>query len=481
MSGLAESAERPAPDKVLLDIADYIHDHTAYSPLALETARLCLVDTIGCGLEALRFEHCRRLLGPVVEGTVVPNGTKVPGTNYQLDPIRGAFNIGTAIRWLDFNDCFLAAEWGHPSDNLGAILAVADHLTRAGVRALTVRDLLHGMIKAHEIQGSLALLNSFNRVGLDHVVLVKAASAAVVSSLLGLSRAQTADAVSQAFVDGQALRTYRHAPNTGSRKSWAAGDACARAVHLALLVQRGEIGLPSVLSAPTWGFYDVLFQGRPFEFQIPYGNYIMENVLFKIAYPAEFHAQTAVEAAHTLHAQLKARGLSADDIQAVRIRTQQAAMRIINKKGKLHNFADRDHDINYMVAYPLIFGELNSESYSDTNAADPRIDALRAKITCVEDTRFSADYHDPAKRSIGNAITLTLADGTVLDEVAVEYPIGHKRRRAEGTPLLMRKFENHIKPHFDEARQKEILETVTNTETFLDLPVDKFTDLFVKA
>ncbi|KAI5117761.1 hypothetical protein M0805_005192 [Coniferiporia weirii] len=481
MSTLAESAERPAPDKVLVDIADYIHDYTAYSPLAIETARLCLIDTIGCGLEALRFEHCRRLLGPVVEGTIVPNGTKVPGTNYQLDPIRGAFNIGTIIRWLDFNDCFLAAEWGHPSDNLGAILAVADHLTRSGAASFTVRDLLEGMVQAHEIQGGLALLNSFNRVGLDHVVLVKVASAAVVSRMLGLSRAQTVDVVSQAFVDGQSLRTYRHAPNTGSRKSWAAGDACSRAVHLAMLVARGEIGLPSVLTAKTWGFYDVLFKGRPFEFQVPFGHYIMENVLFKISYPAEFHAQTAVEAAHTLHAQLKAMGKSAEDIKSVQIRTQEAAMRIINKKGKLHNFADRDHDINYMVAYPLIFGELNSDSYVDTAAADPRIDVLRAKITCVEDARFSADYHDPAKRSIGNALTVTLNDGTVLDEVVVEYPVGHKRRRAEGTPLLMRKFQNHIAPHFDGVRQREIMDAVTDSEKFLSLPVDKFTDLFVKT
>ncbi|KAL5485369.1 PDH1 [Sanghuangporus weigelae] len=477
----AESAERPDPDKVLIDIADYIHNYTDYSPLAIETARLCLIDTIGCGLEGLRFEHCRRLLGPVVEGTVVPNGTKVPGTNYQLDPVRGAFNIGTMIRWLDFNDCFLAAEWGHPSDNLGAILAVADHLTRSRQAHLTVLDLVKGMIQAHEIQGCIALLNSFNRVGLDHVVLVKVASAAVVSRLLGLSRQQTIDVVSQAWVDGQSLRTYRHAPNTGSRKSWAAGDACMRAVHLAYLVQRGEMGLPSVLAAKGWGFYDVLFKGHPFDFARPYGNYIMENVLFKISYPAEFHAQTAVEASLILHEQLEARGLSSDDIRSIQVRTQEAAMRIINKKGKLNNFADRDHDINYMIAYPLIFGELTSESYSDEAAADPRIDELRAKITCVQDTQFSQDYHDPDKRSIGNALTVTLNDGTILDEVVVEYPVGHKRRRAEGTPLLMRKFERHISHHFDDARKKQILEIVSDTEKFYKLPVDKFTDLFVKA
>ncbi|KAL1724023.1 MmgE/PrpD family-domain-containing protein [Schizophyllum commune] len=474
-----ELAHRPQPDKVLQDIADYVHNYKIDSELAYETARLCLIDTIGCGLEGLRFPACSKLLGPVVEGTVVPNGTKVFGTNYQLDPIRGAFNIGTIIRWLDFNDCFLAAEWGHPSDNLGAILAVADWLTRSG-KTFTVHDLQEAMIKAHEIQGGLALLNSFNRVGLDHVVLVKVASTAVVSKMLGLSRDQTVDAVSQAFVDGQSLRTYRHAPNTGPRKSWAAGDACSRAVNLALLVQKGEKGLPSVLTAKTWGFYDVLFKGRPFEFQQPFGSYIMENVLFKISFPAEFHAQTAVEAALILHERLKVLGKTAEDIKAVRIRTQEAAVRIIDKQGPLDNFADRDHAINYMVAYPLIFGELTSESYTDEAAADPRIDALRAKIFCVEDKRFSVDYHDPAKRSIGNALLVELNDGTVLDEVEIEYPVGHKRRRAEGTPLLMNKFQRHISHHFSTEQQKRILDTVTDAPSFAKLPVDKFTELFIK-
>ncbi|KIJ49614.1 hypothetical protein M422DRAFT_205076 [Sphaerobolus stellatus SS14] len=475
-----ESSVRPEPDQVLQDIADYVHNYNITSELAYETARLCLIDTIGCGLEGLRFPECASLMGPVVEGTVVPNGTKIPGTNYQLDPIRGAFNIGTMIRWLDFNDCWLAAEWGHPSDNLGAILAVADHLTRQG-QTFTVKDILEGMIKAHEIQGGLALLNSYNRVGLDHVVLVKVASTAVVSKMLGLSRDQTVDAISQAWVDGQSLRTYRHAPNTGSRKSWAAGDACSRAVNLALLVKKGQMGLPSVLTAKTWGFFDVLFKGKPFEFQRPYSEYVMENVLFKISYPAEFHAQTAVEAAHTIHDQLKALGKSSDDIKSIKIRTQEAAMRIINKKGPLDNFADRDHDINYMVAYPLIFGELTSQSYTDASAADPRIDALRAKITCTEETQFSTDYHDPEKRSIGNALTVELNDGTVLDEVVVEYPVGHKRRRVEGTPLLINKFKRHISHHFDEAHQTKIMETVSEPSSFFQLPADKFTDLFVKA
>ncbi|KAG8907949.1 ATP-binding cassette transporter CGR1 [Tulasnella sp. 403] len=472
------------------DIADYVHDYEVTSDLAFETARLCLIDTMGCGLEGLRFEQCSKLMGPVVPGTVVPNGTKIPGTNYQLDPIRGAFNIGTMIRWLehsiahldiyeDFNDCWLAAEWGHPSDNLGAILAVADYLTRQGQK-LTVRDVLEGMIKAHEIQGCLALLNSFNRVGLDHVVLVKVASTAVVSKMLGLTKEQTIDAVSQAWVDGQSLRTYRHAPNTGSRKSWAAGDACSRAVNLALLVKKGEIGLPSVLTAKTWGFYDVLFKGKPFEFQRPYGSYVMENILFKISYPAEFHAQTAVEAAHIVHDKLKALGKTSDDIKSVRIRTQEAAVRIIDKQGPLHNFADRDHAINYMVAFPLIHGHLTTEDYGDKAAADPRIDALRAKIYCVEEKAFSVDYHDPEKRSIGNALLVELNDGTVLDEVVVEYPVGHKRRRQEGIPLLMAKFERHIGHHFDAAHQKKILDAVTDAKSLSSLPVDQFTELFVK-
>ncbi|EDR11526.1 uncharacterized protein LACBIDRAFT_313797 [Laccaria bicolor S238N-H82] len=475
-----ESTLRPEPDKVLQDIADYVHGYKINSDLAYETARLCLIDTIGCGLEALRFPECTKLLGPVVEGTVVPNGTRVPGTNYQLDPIRGAFNIGAIIRWLDFNDCFLAAEWGHPSDNLGAILAVADHLARQG-QPLKVHDVLEAMIKAHEIQGSIALLNSFNRVGLDHVVLVKVASTAVVSKLLGLNRDQTIDAVSQAWVDGQSLRTYRHAPNTGPRKAWAAGDACSRAVNLALMVKKGEKGLPSVLTAKTWGFYDVLFKGKPFEFQIPYGSYIMENVLFKISFPAEFHAQTAVEAAHIIHKKLKDLGKTAEDIKSVRIRTQEAAIRIIDKQGPLDNFADRDHAINYMVAYPLIFGELTSESYTDASAADPRIDALRAKIYCVEEQKFSVEYHEPSKRSIGNALLVELNDGTVLDEVEIEYPVGHKRRRAEGTPLLINKFKRHISYHYDEVHQKKILDTVSDASSLERMPVDKFTDLFVKA
>lgn len=475
---------RPEPDQVLKDIAGYVHDYKVDSPLAFETARLCLLDTLGCGLEGLKHQQCANLVGPVVPGTVVPNGTKVPGTDYQLDPIRGAFSIGTIIRWLDFNDCWLAAEWGHPSDNLGGILAVADWLTRSakagveGGKVFKVKDVLEGMIKAHEIQGVLALENSFNKVGLDHVILVKVATTAVVSKMLGLTKEQTIDAVSQAFVDGQALRTYRHAPNTMSRKSWAAGDAVSRAVNLALIVKRGEGGMPSVLTARTWGFYDVLFKGNEFKFQRDYGSYVMENVLFKISFPAEFHAQTAAEAAMTLHKTLKDKGLTTDDIKHIRIRTQEAAMRIIDKKGPLHNYADRDHCIQYMVAVPLIHGRLVAEDYSDEIASDPRIDALRAKMECVEDTRFTTEYHAPDKRYIGNALQITLNDGTVLEEVEVDYPIGHRKRREEGTPVLLQKFERHLRGRFPEEQVQAIL--AKSGKDVGELDIDEYVDLYIK-
>ncbi|BGO98971.1 ATP-binding cassette transporter CGR1 [Rhodotorula toruloides] len=477
-----ESTVRPPADKVMQDIADYVHNYEIKSDLAYSTARLCLIDTIGCGLEGLRVsEECRALMEPIVPGTTVPNGTKVPGTPFQMDPVRGAFAIGTQIRWLDFNDCscFLAAEWGHPSDNLGAILAVADYLSRSG-EPLKMRDVLTAMIKAHEIQGCMALENSFNRVGLDHVILVKLASAAVVSQMLGLTRDQTVDVISQVFVDGQSLRTFRHAPNTGSRKSWSAGDACMRAVHLALQVKRGQMGIPTVLTAKTWGFYDVLFKGQEFKFQRPYGSYIMENVLFKISFPAEFHAQTAAEGAHILHKQLKEMGKSSDDIKSVKIRTQEAAIRIIDKSGPLDNFADRDHCIQYMVAVPLIYGRLTTEDYSDKVAADPRIDALRDKMYCVEDKQFTSDYHSPDKRYISNGLTVTLNDGTVLPEVHIDFPVGHKNRREEGTPLLNAKFERHIKPHFDSAHVDKILEVVGDQSALENLSVKEFSDLFHK-
>ncbi len=480
----AISNVRPAPDQVLVDIADYVLDtRRAETALAFETARNCLIDTLGCGLEALEYPACTKLLGPVVPGTIVPNGAKVPGTPYQLDPVQAAFNIGAMIRWLDFNDTWLAAEWGHPSDNLGGILAVADWLSRnavaAGKKPLTMRDVLLAMIQAHEIQGVIALENSFNKVGLDHVVLVKVATTAVVSRLLGLSREEIINAVSLAWVDGQSLRTYRHAPNTGSRKSWAAGDATSRGVRLALIAKTGEMGYPSVLSAKTWGFYDVLFKGQPFKFQRPYGSYVMENVLFKISFPAEFHSQTAVEAAMSLHRQLAAMGKSAEDIASVSIRTHEACIRIIDKKGPLHNPADRDHCIQYMVAVPLLFGRLTAADYEDAVAADPRIDALRDKITCVEDPQFTRDYHDPDKRSIANALTVTLKDGTVLPEVVVEYPIGHKRRRADGIPLLEAKFRTNLARRFAAKQQQAILSVSLDQQALEAMPVHEYVDLYV--
>jgi 2-methylcitrate dehydratase len=418
-----------------------------------------------------------------VPGTVVPNGAKVPGTPYQLDPIQAAFNLGTMIRWLDFNDTWLAAEWGHPSDNLGGILATADWLSRnaiaTGKKPLLMKDVLTAMIKAHEIQGCIALENSFNKVGLDHVVLVKVASTAVVAQMLGLSKDEIINAVSLAWVDGQSLRTYRHAPNTGSRKSWAAGDATSRAVRLALIAKTGEMGYPGVLSAKGWGFYDVLFKGKEFKFQRPYGSYVMENVLFKISFPAEFHSQTAVEAAMTLHEQLRKAGKSADDIKKVTIRTHEACIRIIDKKGPLNNPADRDHCIQYMVAVPLIFGRLTAADYEDNIAADKRIDALRDKIVCVEDKSFSADYHDPEKRSIANALTVELKDGKKLKEIVVEYPIGHKRRRKDGIPLLEAKFRTNLARRFAKKQQDAILAVSLDQKQLEAMPVNEYVDLYM--
>jgi 2-methylcitrate dehydratase len=466
---------RPKPDKVLESIANYAKEYTVKSEEAYATARYCLMDTLGCGLEALEYPACTKLLGPVVKSTVVPNGAKVPGTQYQLDPVQAAFNIGAMIRWLDFNDTWLAAEWGHPSDNLGGILAVSDFLSRNNNKK-TMRDVLTAMIKAHEIQGVLALENSFNRVGLDHVVLVKVASAAVVSSLLNLTKEETINAVSQAWVDGQSLRTYRHAPNTGSRKSWAAGDATARAVRLALISQTGEMGYPSVLSAKGWGFYDVLFKGKPFKFQRPFGSYVMENVLFKISFPAEFHSQTAVECAMQLHPKVKNR---INDIKRIKIRTHEAAIRIIDKKGPLNNPADRDHCIQYMVAVPLLFGRLTAADYEDDVAADKRIDELRSKIVCVEDKKFTRDYHAPDKRSIANALTVEFKDGTKLPEVVCEYPIGHKRRRKEGMPLLVEKFRTNLARRFPAKQQKAILDLCLDAQRLERTPVHEFVDLMV--
>jgi 2-methylcitrate dehydratase len=475
---------RPEPDQVLVDIADYVIGYRIDSELALSTARNCLIDTLGCGLEALEYPACTKLLGPVVPGTVVPNGAKVPGTPYQLDPVQAAFNIGTMIRWLDFNDTWLAAEWGHPSDNLGGILAVADWLSRnavaAGKSPLTMRDVLIAMVKAHEIQGCIALENSFNQVGLDHVVLVKVASTAVVAQMMGLSREEIINAVSLAWVDGQSLRTYRHAPNAGSRKSWAAGDATSRAVRLALIAKTGEMGYPSALTAKTWGFYDVLFKGRAFRFQRPYGSYVMENVLFKISFPAEFHSQTAVEAAMTLHGALAKRGRSAADIRRITIRTHEACIRIIDKKGPLNNPADRDHCIQYMVAVPLLFGRLTAADYEDGVAADARIDALREKIVCVEDASFTADYHDPEKRSIANALTVELNDGTLLDEVAVEYPIGHRRRRGDGIPLLEAKFRTNLARRFAKKQQDAILAASLDQAALEAIPVHEYVNLYTE-
>jgi 2-methylcitrate dehydratase len=478
---------RPEPDQVIVDIAKYVNEYEINSDEALDTARYCLMDTLGCGLEALSYSACTKLLGPVVPGTIVPNGAKVPGTNYQLDPINAAFNIGAMIRWLDFNDTWLAAEWGHPSDNLGGILAVADWLSRTriaeGQSPLLMKDVLIAMVKAHEIQGVIALENSFNRVGLDHVLLVKVASTAVVAKMLGASYEQIIDAVSNAWLDGQSLRTYRHAPNTGSRKSWAAGDATSRAVRLALMVMKGEMGYPSALTAKTWGFYDVLFKGKPFEFTQTYGSYVMENVLFKISFPAEFHAQTAVECALALHPNnidLIDTLEKINKIDRIEITTHESAIRIIDKTGPLNNPADRDHCIQYMTSIGLLKGNLTAQDYEDTVANDPRVDALREKMTCVEKPEYTKDYLDPDKRSIANAVQIFYKDGSSSEQVAVEYPIGHRRRRSEGIPELIKKFKINLKREFDDTRAEKIMNLNLNIDLLQQTPVNEYVDLYTK-
>ena len=478
---------RPAPDQVIADIANYVNDYQIQSSEALDTARYCLMDTLGCGLEALSYTACTKLLGPIVPGTNVPNGAKVPGTSYQLDPINAAFNIGAMIRWLDFNDTWLAAEWGHPSDNLGGILAVADWLSRTriaeGKTPLLMKDVLIGMVKAHEIQGVIALENSFNRVGLDHVVLVKIASTAVVAKMLGASFEQIIDAVSNAWLDGQSLRTYRHAPNTGSRKSWAAGDATSRAVRLALMVMKGEMGYPSALTAKTWGFYDVLFKGKPLAINQAYGSYVMENVLFKISFPAEFHAQTAVECALQLHPN-HVNNIDTlekiNHIDRIEITTHESAIRIIDKTGPLNNPADRDHCIQYMASVGLLKGNLTAQDYEDAVAQDPRIDALRAKMQCIENKQFTQDYLDPSKRSIANALQIFYQDGTHSEKITVEYPIGHRRRRTEGIPELIKKFSKNLNREFDPEHAEKILNLNLDYEKLAATPVHEYVDLFVK-
>jgi 2-methylcitrate dehydratase len=474
-----KSAARPAPDAALVAIADYAKDYAVESQQAYATARYCLMDTLACGFQALKYPACTKLLGPVVPGAVMSGGARIPGTSFELDPVQAAFNIGTMIRWLDFNDTWLAAEWGHPSDNLGGILAVADYLARKagseGGKRLTVRDVLTGMIKAHEIQGVLALENSFNRVGLDHVLLVRVASAAVVTTMLGGSRDQIVNAVSNAWIDGGALRTYRHAPNTGSRKSWAAGDATSRAVRHALIALTGEMGYPSALSAKTWGFSDVLFKGKPLSLPQPFGSYVMENVLFKISFPAEFHAQTAVEAAMTLHPQVRDR---LDQVERVVIETQEPGVRIIDKTGPLANPADRDHCIQYMTAVPLIFGRLTAADYEDDVAHDPRIDALRSKITVRENSTFTQEYYAADKRYIGNAVQVFFRDGSATQRIQVDFPIGHRKRREEGMPVLAKKFESSVNAHF-ESRQAARVNALFADAKVDDMPVNEFIDVMI--
>ena len=480
MTGNVDSNVRPDPDKVLVKIADYALNTSIESKEALTSARYCLMDTLGCGLLALTFDDCKNLLGPYVENTQVPGGVRVPGTKHVLDPVKGAWDIGAMVRWLDFNDTWLAAEWGHPSDNLGGILATADYISQKNVqlgkKALTIYDVLVSMIKAHEIQGILALENSFNRVGLDHVILVKIASTAVISSLFGLSKEQTINALSQAFVDGQSLRTYRHAPNAGPRKSWAAGDATSRALQLVLLTLKGQIGYPSAITAPTWGFQDVLFKGKDLSLPQEFGSYVMENVLFKVSFPAEFHAQTAVEAAVTLHSEVKSR---VSNIQKIVISTHESAIRIISKEGQLNNPADRDHCIQYMTAVGRLNGNLVAEDYEDDVASDPRIDLLRRKMVIEEDKRYSQEYLEADKRSIANAVQIFFEDGTSTEKIEVEYPIGHRRRREEGIPLLIEKFKSNLRTQFSQSRSEVILNLCLDESKLESTTVSDFMELMV--
>ncbi len=468
-------------DEPIEAIASYVDSYSLLDKNeAYQTARYCLMDSFGCAILAHNFTECTKLLGPVVSGTIVPNGCRVPGSNFVLDPITGAFNIGTLIRWLDFNDTWLAAEWGHPSDNLGGILAVADYLSNIaageGKEPLLIEDILTSMIKAHEIQGVLALENSFNRVGLDHVLLVKVSTTAVVSKMIGCKKDQMLNAISNAWIDGQALRTYRHAPNTGSRKSWAAGDATARGVQLAFMAKKGEMGYPSALSAKTWGFYDVLFKGQSLKLNRAFDSYVMENVLFKVAFPAEFHAQTAVECAIRLHPLVKDK---LNDIDKIEITTHESALRIIDKKGPLKNPADRDHCIQYMTAIGLIFGKLTADHYEDIAAENPRIDALRERMHCAENKQYSKDYLDPDKRSIANAVQVFFKDGSKTDKVEVEYPLGHRHRRREAIPLLKEKFENNIGIKFSGKQKEQIISLFDNADKLSALPVNQFMDLFI--
>jgi 2-methylcitrate dehydratase len=473
------SAVRPSPDQAMVDIADYVVDYQIQSPEAFATARYMLLDSLGCAMLAMKHPECVKHLGPLVPGAGMTGGVRVPGTSFELDPVQAAYNIGVQVRWLDFNDTWLAAEWGHPSDNLGAILSVADYLSRKAAREggkpVLVRDVLAAAIKAHEIQGAYALQNSFNRVGLDHVILVRLASTAVATHMLGGGKEEIINAVSHSWIDGGALRTYRHAPNAGPRKSWAAGDACRRAVTHALNAVKGCVGYPSALTAKTWGFYDVAFKGKSFQFERPFGSYVMENVLFKISYPAEFHAQTAVECAMQLHPEVAGK---LDQIDRIMIETQEAGVRIIDKTGPLSNYADRDHCLQYMIAIPLIFGRLTADDYADAVAADPRIDALRAKMQVVENPQFTADYFDPDKRYIGNSIQVHFTDGSSTEKVSIDYPIGHRNRRGEGVPVLLNKFEAAVTGHLPARRVRDLLALTTDISRLEATPVHQLMDLF---
>lgn len=475
----AATNTRPSPDKVLVQIADYVDRYPVKSALALETARLALIDTLGCGLEALSYPGCTNLLGPLVPGTLVPNGARVPGTPHVLDPERATFNLGVMNRWLDWNDAFYGATVLHPSDSFAGLLAVADWLSRTrvaeGRKPLVMRVVLEAAVKTYEIMGGLALENGFTAVGLDHTLLIKVATAPVVTKLLGGNHEEIVNALSQAWVDGHPLAIFRRKPNTGPRKSWAAGDAASRGVRLALMAVKGEIGCPSALTAKTWGFYPVLFDGKPFRFQRPFGTYVIENTLFKIPYPTAFHGQTGVEAAIKLHPLVKDR---LDDIKRVEVRCHNSTMVILDKSGPLHNFADRDHCMQYMMAIGMVFGTMTAEHYYDLIAADPRIDKLRAKMHLAESKQYEREYHDPAMRTNANSIQVHFKDGSKTPLSEVLYPLGHRKRRKEGMPVLAAKFETAVGRVFASKRRDAIVSACLEQKRLEEMPVNEFMDLF---
>lgn len=473
-------AARPAPDAALLEVADYVTGYEVRDPATYNMARLCLMDAIGCAIEALKFEDCTRLLGPTVPGALFPGGARVPGTRFELDPVVAAFNIATMIRWLDFNDALAAAQGGHPSDNIGALLAVADYLSRrekaAGARPVVMRDVLAAMIKSYEIQGVLSMENNLVRLGIDYPVLAKVAATAVVTQMLGGGRDQIINAVSNAWADGANLTIFRHGNNTGPRKSWAGGDAASRAVLHALMALKGEMGYPSVISAKAFGFQDALLKGEKLKRPRPYGDFVMGHLIAFKFVPAGMQGQSAAECAYRLHPLVKDR---LGDIDSIAIGSHERMMKIMDKRGPLTNPADRDHCVQYLVALGLIHGRIGTEDFEDDVAADRRIDALRERMTVAEDPRYTRDFHDPAKRTNTHSIEVRFRDGSRSPRIEVEYPLGHPPLHEDAIPLLEAKLERHLAGHFPPARVASLLGLLRDQQRLENMPADEFMDRLV--